>query len=105
MRYSLGVLLFRYLVFCQNEHTYSRAEVLHDLFADTVSAAHNEEMQVHPFGQAAIVTGWLVTKGRGPSGAFERRYRFTDVWMRRGKRWQIVAAHDYLVPAAKGELK
>src|SRR5439155_22368987 len=68
-------------IYTENEHTSSRAEVLHDLFADTVSAAHNEEMQVHPFGPAAIVTGWLVTRGRGPSGAFERRYRFTDVWM------------------------
>ena len=33
-----------------------------------------------------------------PSGAFERRYRFTDTWVKRGGRWQIVAAQDYVAP-------
>src|SRR6266567_7098161 len=66
---------------------------------DTVKAAHNEDMRVHRFGQTAVVTGWLVVAGQGPNGPFDRRYRFTDTWVRRGGRWQIVAAHDYLVPA------
>jgi ketosteroid isomerase-like protein len=56
-------------------------------------------MQVHRFAAAAIVTGWLIVEGRGASGPFVHRYRFTDVWMRPVARWQIVAAHDYLVPA------
>jgi len=55
--------------------------------------------RVHRFGQTAVVTGWLVVAGQGPNGPFDRRYRFTDTWVRRGGRWQIVAAHDYLVPA------
>jgi hypothetical protein len=37
-------------------------------------------------------------RGRGPDGAFDRRYRFTDTWVRNGGRWRIVAAQDYLVP-------
>jgi hypothetical protein len=42
--------------------------------------------------------GWLVVRGRGANGAFDRRYRFTDTWVKRAGRWQIVAAQDYVAP-------
>ena len=65
----------------------------------TVTDARNEGMEVHRFGSStAIVTGWLVMRGRGPGGPFDRRYRFTDSWVRTGGRWRIVAAQDYLAP-------
>src|SRR5712664_2551208 len=40
----------------------------------------------------------LVVRGRGANGAFDRRYRFTDTWVKRAGRWQIVAAQDYVAP-------
>ena len=88
-------------VYSEDDRTVGRDDVLRDVVAgpDTVETAHNEDMKVHRFGTTAIVTGWLVVGGDGPKGAFSRRYRFTDTWIRRGRRWQIVAAHDYLVPA------
>jgi len=79
-----------------------RAAVLHSVVAgpDTITAAHNEAMEVHRYGTVtAVVTGWLVVRGRGSSGAFEQRYRFTDTWVKRGGRWQIVAAQDYVAPS------
>jgi Domain of unknown function (DUF4440) len=87
-------------VYSENDQTMSRDDVLRGVVSgpDTVEAAANEDMKVHRFGTTALVTGWLVVRGRGPSGAFERRYRFTDTWMKRGTRWQIVGAHDYLAP-------
>ncbi len=87
-------------VYTEDDRTVGRDAVLHDIGAgtDTVQTAHNEEMNVHRFGTTAVVTGWLVIGGRGSSGPFNRRYRFTDTWLRRAGRWQIVAAHDYLVP-------
>jgi ketosteroid isomerase-like protein len=97
-------LLAPKFVYTENDHLYSRAEVLHEVGAgsDTVKQAHNEEMQVHRFGpHTAVVTGWLVVGGRGAGSDFLRRYRFTDTWVRRKDRWQIVAAQDYLAPAAK----
>src|SRR5438034_8099776 len=86
-------------IYTEDDRTVGRDDLLRDIVAgpDTVEAAHNEEMRVHPFGSTAVVTGWLVVRGRGASGPFDRRYRFTDTWLRRGERWQIVAAHDYLV--------
>ncbi|HEY6223673.1 MAG TPA: nuclear transport factor 2 family protein [Gemmatimonadales bacterium] len=87
-------------VYTENDRLESRAEVLRDVIhgADTVTAAHNEDMVVHCFGTTAVVTGWLVLEGRGGSGAFVRRYRFTDTWVKRNGRWRIVAAEDYFAP-------
>jgi len=87
-------------VYTENDRLESRADVLHDVVhgTDTVTAAHNEDMVVHCFGATAVVTGWLVLEGHGGGGTFVRRYRFTDTWMRRNRRWRIVAAEDYLAP-------
>ncbi|HYT72085.1 MAG TPA: nuclear transport factor 2 family protein [Gemmatimonadales bacterium] len=94
-------------VYTEDDRMLGRDAVLRDIVAgtDTVEAAHNEDMRVHSFGTTAVVTGWLVVRGRGANGPFDRRYRFTDTWARGGGggggggHWQIVAAHDYLVPA------
>ena len=87
-------------VYSENDQTMTRDDVLQSVGSgtDTVEAAANEEMKVHRFGTTALVTGWLVVRGHGPSGPFERRYRFTDTWVKKGKQWQIVGAHDYLAP-------
>jgi ketosteroid isomerase-like protein len=87
-------------VYTENDRMESRGDVIHDVVAgaDTVRAAHNEAMQVHCFGPTAVVTGWLVLEGRGAGGAFLRRYRFTDTWVRQAGRWRIVAAQDFVAP-------
>jgi len=89
-------------VYTENDQMMDRAAVLHAVVAgsDTVAAAHNEAMRVHRYGPVtAVVTGWLVVRGRGAHGAFDRRYRFTDTWVKRAGRWQIVAAQDYVAPS------
>ena len=88
-------------VYTENDQTMDRAAVLHAVAAgpDTVAAAHNEEMRVHRYGPVtAVVTGWLVVRGRGANGPFDRRYRFTDTWVKRAGKWRIVAAQDYVAP-------
>ena len=88
-------------VYTEDDRLMGRDELIRDLVSgsDTVQSARNEDMQVHQFGATAVVTGWLVIQGRGAGGPFDNRYRFTDTWIRRGGRWQIVAAQDYLKPA------
>jgi len=86
-------------VYTENALPMDRAAVIRSVVAgpDTVTAAHNEEMLVHRYGSVtAVVTGWLIVRGRNASGAFERRYRFTDTWVKRAGGWQIVAAQDYV---------
>ena len=90
-------------VYTEDDQMVTREAMLKDLMtgSDTVTAARNEGMKVHGYGESAVVTGWLIMSGRGHGGPFEHRYRFTDTWVRIDNRWQIVAAQDYLVPAKR----
>jgi ketosteroid isomerase-like protein len=65
---------------------------------DRVERATNSGMTVHEHGTTAIVTGILRLQGRTKSGPFDRRYRFTDTWLREAGSWRIIAAQDYLIP-------
>ena len=97
-------LLAPRFVYTEDDKLMTRAEVIDGVASgpDTVTSARNDSMVVHRYGNStAVVTGWLTLIGRGPTGAFTRRFRFTDTWLRRGTRWQVIAAHDYLVPSAK----
>lgn len=87
-------------VYTEDDRLMSRTDVLNDVVSgpDTVTAARNDGMEVHIFPPAGVVTGWLIVRGRGKGGPFEHRYRFTDTWLERNGRWQIVAAQDYLKP-------
>ena len=94
-------LLAPRFVYTENDKLSRRADVLHDVAegSDTTTAAHNEGMEVHQFGPTtAVVTGWLIVRGRGKGGPFLHRYRFTDTWVKGNAGWQIVAAQDYLMP-------
>src|SRR5437868_1304405 len=68
-------LLAPKFVYTENDQLMSRADVLHEVAegSDRVTAAHNEGMVVHEYGPVtAVVTGWLVTAGKGKGGAFNR---------------------------------
>ncbi len=100
-RVTFERLLADRFVYTENDQMMDRRAVLNSVVggSDTVAAAHNDSMVVHRFGPVtAVVTGWLVVGGRGANGQFQRRYRFTDTWVKRGGRWRIVAAQDYVAP-------
>lgn len=65
---------------------------------DVVTSATVDEMKVRTYGDAAVVIGRTTVqeklKGRDLSG----QYRFTDTWVRRGGRWQCIAAHGSKLP-------
>ena len=65
---------------------------------DRVERASNSDMTAYDHGGTAIVTGILRMQGTGASGPFDRRYRFTDTWMRRDGTWRMIAAQDYVMP-------
>jgi ketosteroid isomerase-like protein len=87
-------------VYTENNVVMNRGEVISSMTSgpDRVQFAANEGMKVHDFGTTAVVTGVLVLRGRSKGAAFNRRYRFTDTWMFRNGKWQIIAAQDYLIP-------
>ena len=85
-------------VYSEDDQLYTRPQVLRDLATttDTVTDGRNEDLVVRVHGTTAIATGWLVLIGHGKAGAFQRRYRYTDTWVKRQGAWRIIAAHDYL---------
>lgn len=92
-------LLAPKFVYTEDAVVMNRGEVIKSVTGpDRVEWARNEGMRVHDFGDVHVITGVLHLRGRGKSGAFDRRYQFTDTWQRRNGRWQIIAAQDYLIP-------
>ena len=93
-------LLAPQFVYTENDQVMTREELIRGVVSgsDTVTSAGNEDMRAYVHGTTAIVTGWLVARGRGASGLFNRRYRYTDTWLYRDGRWRVIAAQDYLVP-------
>jgi len=57
----------------------------------------NEDMKVVAHGDTAIANYRFVVHIKGPTMDVRRRYRTTNVWMKRGGTWQIVAAQMALV--------
>jgi ketosteroid isomerase-like protein len=62
-----------------------------------VQVAELSDIKVRIHGDTAIVTGAYHEKGESSGKPYEYRDRFTDVWMRSGGKWQVVASH-YSVP-------
>jgi ketosteroid isomerase-like protein len=59
---------------------------------------HSEKMDVHMYGDTAIVTGEYFEKGREKGKPFERRGRFTDTWIKLGGQWRCAASHFSVKP-------
>ena len=95
---TIEKLVAKGFIYSENDQTYTREQVLQQLStpADKIESAVNEDMRVHLYGGTAIITGWLIVKGKNAEGSFEHRYRFSDVWMKTNGDWQIIGAHDFI---------
>lgn len=96
-----GALLAPGFIYTENERVYTREELIREATggSDTVTSFLNEDLQVMVRGNTAVVIGWLTLRGRGATGPFDRKFRFTDTWVRANGRWRVLAAHDYLMPS------
>ncbi len=57
------------------------------------TATENEDTKVVALGNTAVASYRFVVTFKGPNLEFRRRYRTTNVWVKRDGRWQVVAAH------------
>jgi ketosteroid isomerase-like protein len=64
----------------------------------TVQVAEQSDLKVRIHGDTAIVTGAYYEKGECNGKRYEYHDRLTDVWMKIGGKWQVVASH-YSVPS------
>ena len=59
-----------------------------------------DEAEVRVYGQTAVVTGRVTTTVKNKAGeTVTRRTRFTDVFVWRDRRWQLVAGHSSRIAA------
>jgi|SRR5262245_39139050 len=89
-----------YLSTDQDGATFTKAQDLANLAAAGTSQTSFAltDMKVHVYGDTAVVTGLntikATFKGKDTSGA----YRFTDVFVKRDGRWQVVATQSSMIP-------
>ena len=62
-----------------------------------VEVAQMSDLKVRMHGTTAVVTGAYYERGASKGKPYEYHDRFTDVWMKGGGKWQVVASH-YSVP-------
>jgi ketosteroid isomerase-like protein len=62
-----------------------------------VDVAEMSDLKVRMHGNTAIIAGAYHEKGESDGKTYEYHDRFTDVWMKVGGKWQVVASH-YSVP-------
>jgi ketosteroid isomerase-like protein len=94
-----GRMLDPRFVYTEDAAVMNKADVIKSIRdGDRVESASNSDMVVHDHGGTAVVTGILRLRGKAANGPFDRRYRFTDTWMRTNGAWRIIAAQDYLLP-------
>ena len=82
----------------------TKAQLLADLKSGALVMESSEisDMKVRVFGDAAIVTYTTADKGKFKGQDISGRYRWTDVFVRRGGTWQIVSGQGTPIqPAAK----
>ena len=63
---------------------------------------NNEDVRVRMYGETAVVTGRIVQKTeRAGQESFGFQSRFTDTFVRRQGRWQVVARHYSRIPVER----
>ncbi len=63
-----------------------------------VLVAELSDLKVRMHGDTAVVTGAYHEKGESNGRPYEYHDRLTDIWIKTGGKWQVVASH-YSVPS------
>jgi ketosteroid isomerase-like protein len=88
-----------FVITIEDGSVYSKAGYIsHSADASThVQIAELSDLKVRIHGDTAIVTGAYHEKGQSSGKPYEYHDRLTDVWIKAGGKWQVVASH-YAVP-------
>ena len=94
-----SLLAEEFVITVEDGSVYSKAEYIsHSADANVhVEVAELSDLKVRIHGDTAIVTGAYHERGDSNGKRYEYRDRLTDVWMKSGGKWQVVASH-YSVP-------
>jgi ketosteroid isomerase-like protein len=89
-----------FVITVEDGNTYSKTGYISHSAEPTVhvEVAEMSDLKVRMHGSTAVVTGAYHERGESNGKRYEYRDRFTDVWMKSGGKWQVVASH-YSIPA------
>lgn len=88
-----------FVITVEDGSTYSKAGYISHT-ADSsvkVDVAEIKDLKVRLHGNVAVVTGAYHERGKSNGKPYEYNDRLTDVWMKIGNQWQVIASH-YSVP-------
>ena len=73
----------------------NKAAMLADVknHVDLISSLSYDDLKVQVYGDTAIATGIVVSKGTSKGKVVNSRLQWTDTWIKRGGQWQCVASH------------
>jgi len=88
-----------FVITVEDGNTYSKSGYIsHTADASVhVDVAEMSDLKVRMHGNIAVVTGAYHERGKSNGKPYEYRDRLTDVWMKVGSKWQVIASH-YSVP-------
>jgi len=94
-----SLLSEEFVITVEDGNVYSKTGYIsHTADASThVQIAELSDLKVRIHGDTAVVTGAYHEKGESNGKTYEYHDRLTDVWMKTGGKWQVVASH-YSVP-------
>jgi ketosteroid isomerase-like protein len=94
-----SLLAEEFVITIEDGSVYSKAGYIsHSADASVhVDVAELSDLKVRVLGDTAIVTGAYHERGESNGKRYEYHDRLTDVWMKVGGKWQVVASH-YSVP-------
>lgn len=80
----------------------TKEDEIADILRTGASAASDQvtDLRIRAYGNMAIATFRLTAGGTDATGPYERTARYTESWIHRDGRWQLVASHSSLIPAA-----
>jgi hypothetical protein len=61
---------------------------------DSATSVVSDEFKVRVYRDAAVVTYRMAVKGQYKGKDNSYQFRWTDIWIRKDGRWQVVAAHQ-----------
>ena len=65
---------------------------------DNVESAVQDEIEVRQYGDTVVATGRSILHGARNGAPFVYRFRWTDLYVRRARRWQAVSAQLTALP-------
>ena len=90
-----SLLSDEFVITVEDGNVYSKAGYISHT-ADSgvhVQVAEMSDLRVRTHGDTAIVNGSYHEKGDSNGKPYEYHDRFTDVWMKAGGKWQVIASH------------